>query len=52
MQRLVDDPALCRRLGDAAGRRAQAFTGSVAVPRYEQLYERVVRRHAAARAAR
>jgi glycosyltransferase involved in cell wall biosynthesis len=52
MQRLVDDPALCRRLGDAAGRRAQAFTGSVAVPRYEELYERVLRRHAAARAAR
>ena len=52
MQRLIDDPGLCQRLGDAAGRRAQAFTGSVAVPRYEELYERVLRRHAAARASR
>jgi len=38
MQRLIDDPALCDRLGKAAQERASMYTAEYMVPRFEALY--------------
>lgn len=46
MQRLIDSPELCGRLGNAANERAAKFVADVSVPRFEQLYHRVIN-HAA-----
>ena len=42
MQRLIDDPHLCRMLGEAGFERSKAFTAGVAVPRFEDLYARLI----------
>lgn len=42
MRRLLTDPALSTRLGQAARVRARLFTADVAVPRFEQLYLQLV----------
>jgi glycosyltransferase involved in cell wall biosynthesis len=42
MRRLIDDPALRRRLGDAAKHRAVETTGERLLPAYEALLEEVV----------
>jgi glycosyltransferase involved in cell wall biosynthesis len=42
MQSLIDDPALCERLGSAGRARARLFSADVVVPRFEQLYQRLV----------
>ncbi len=39
MQRLLADPDLRERLGEAARRRAELFTADRAIPRLERLYE-------------
>jgi rhamnosyl/mannosyltransferase len=45
VERLVGDPALRKRLGEAAQRRArERFATGVIVPQYESLYHRVLRR--------
>jgi glycosyltransferase involved in cell wall biosynthesis len=44
MQRLIDDPRLCQRLGQAALERASAYTAGVAVAQFEELYQRLTRR--------
>lgn len=41
MRRLVEDPALCARLGDAALERAAEASPATLVPRYEHLLRRV-----------
>jgi glycosyltransferase involved in cell wall biosynthesis len=41
VQSLLDDPARCERLGDAARRRASDFTASSVLPRLEQVYAEV-----------
>lgn len=46
MQRLIDSPALCTQLGNAAYERAANFVADVSVPRFEQLYYRVLNRTA------
>ena len=38
MQRLIADPALRQKLGDAAHTRVEQFKASVVVPRYEAIY--------------
>lgn len=38
MQQLIDDPALCERLGRAAKERVTMFTPPVVIPRFEALY--------------
>jgi glycosyltransferase involved in cell wall biosynthesis len=42
MQRLVDDPALRARMGEAALERAQLFSADVVVPRFVELYETMI----------
>ena len=42
MRRLLDDPALRERMGRTALVRAHAFTAEVAVPRFDELFDRVV----------
>lgn len=42
MQQLIDDPALCRAFGKAAQVSAEQFMASVSVPRFEQLYQRLI----------
>jgi glycosyltransferase involved in cell wall biosynthesis len=42
MQQLIDDPALCRAFGRAAQTSAEQFMASVSVPRFEQLYQRLI----------
>lgn len=42
MQRLIDDPALCRRLGNAAQVYAAAFMAAVSVPQFEGLYQQLL----------
>ena len=42
MQQLIDDPALCRAFGRAAQASAEQFMASVSVPRFEQLYQRLI----------
>jgi glycosyltransferase involved in cell wall biosynthesis len=44
MQRLVDNPQLSRQYGQAGYERAKAYTASVVVPQFEELYERVISR--------
>lgn len=49
MQRLIDNPDYCACLGKAAQERAAHFVADVSVPKFEQLYHRVVQqaqRHA------
>jgi len=41
--RVLGDAALQARMGDAAARRALEFAADRVVPRYEQLYEDVLR---------
>jgi glycosyltransferase involved in cell wall biosynthesis len=48
MRTLIEDPALCERLGTAARARARDFTADVVVPRYERLYTRAIRAASAA----
>ncbi len=50
MQRLIDDPALRTRLGEAARVDARAYTASHAVPRFEALYRDALATHQGARA--
>jgi glycosyltransferase involved in cell wall biosynthesis len=50
MQQLIDDPAYCQRLGEAAQAYAANFMAEVSVPRFEQLYQRVLR-HCSAQSA-
>jgi len=42
MQRLIDDPAESRQLGQAGQERARAYTAGVAVPQFEELYARLI----------
>jgi len=42
MRRLLDDPALCERLGEAGRRRAERLAGEHAIDRLEELYEAAV----------
>jgi glycosyltransferase involved in cell wall biosynthesis len=42
MQRLIDDPGLRERMGKAGRERAKLFTGEMVVPRFEQVYRRLV----------
>lgn len=42
MQILIDKPDYCARLGEAARQRATRFIADVSVPKFEQLYHRVV----------
>lgn len=42
MQQLIDDPALCRAFGRAAQASAEQFMATVSVPRFEQLYQRLI----------
>jgi glycosyltransferase involved in cell wall biosynthesis len=42
MQRLIDDPALCERLGAVARQRAQLFMAGRWVSRLEELYDAAV----------
>ncbi len=44
MQRLIDDPAYCRQLGQAAQEYAATFMAEVSVPQFEQLYLRTLQR--------
>jgi glycosyltransferase involved in cell wall biosynthesis len=44
MQRLIDDPALRDRLGDAGRRRVASFTTDAVMPRYERLYQMILER--------
>lgn len=46
MRSLIEDPALRERLGHAARRRAEDFAAAAVVPRFEALYERVIRSRA------
>lgn len=43
MQKLIDNPALCQRYGHAGWVRAQQFTADVNVPRFEEMYRRLVK---------
>ncbi len=42
MQRLIDNPQLSQQYGQAGFEQAKAYTASVAVPQFEELYKRVV----------
>ncbi|KAB8145855.1 glycosyltransferase family 4 protein [Chloroflexia bacterium SDU3-3] len=42
MQRLIDDPALRERLGEASRVRARLFTAELVVPQFEQLYRQLI----------
>lgn len=42
MQRLIDDPELCHRLGLAGYEKSKSYTAGVAVPRFEELYARLI----------
>jgi glycosyltransferase involved in cell wall biosynthesis len=42
MQKLIDDPELTRRMGEAAREHAAQFTADVSFPRIEALYEEVL----------
>jgi glycosyltransferase involved in cell wall biosynthesis len=44
MQKLIDDPELRERLGNAARERSALFTASQVVPKFEQMYRRLVTR--------
>ncbi|MEZ4861443.1 MAG: glycosyltransferase family 4 protein [Caldilineaceae bacterium] len=44
MQRLIDHPALTEQIGQAAQAYAVRFMAEVSVPRFEQLYARVLKR--------
>jgi len=46
MQRLIDDPQLCQRLGQAGLERARSYTARVAVPQFEELYTRLIQSRA------
>lgn len=43
MQRLIDDPELTRQLGCAAHERAKMFTPEASLPRFEELYQQVLK---------
>lgn len=45
MQRLIDDPELCDRLGAAAKLQAHKYVADVSVPRFEQLYHKMVQQN-------
>ncbi|MHB1131386.1 MAG: glycosyltransferase family 4 protein [Chloroflexota bacterium] len=45
IERLIDDPELVERMGAAAKRRAAEFEASRIVPRIEQVYEELLKRH-------
>ena len=42
MQTLIDNPQLCQAMGKAAQSRAELFVAAQSVPRFEQLYYRLV----------
>lgn len=42
LQRLLDDDALRRRLGNSAKRAFSAFSTSAVLPRYEQVYQHII----------
>lgn len=42
MQKLIDNPELCRQLGRAGLERARSFRAEVAVPRFEEFYLRLI----------
>jgi glycosyltransferase involved in cell wall biosynthesis len=44
LERLVDDPALRARMGEAARLRAQRFSAGEVLPRLERIYETVTSR--------
>ena len=44
MQRLIEEPARCAQMGETAQRDAEVFLAKVSVPRFEQLYQRVLKR--------
>jgi glycosyltransferase involved in cell wall biosynthesis len=44
IQRLLDDPNLRHRMGVAAQRRAMEFRAHEVIPRFERVYENVLRR--------
>lgn len=48
MARLIDDPALRERMGEAARERAELFTADVAVPQFEALYRASIAAHSRA----
>jgi glycosyltransferase involved in cell wall biosynthesis len=52
MQRLIDNPALRRRLGDAAVQHAQRFTEAQQLPRFAALFHTVVQGNSARHQAR
>jgi glycosyltransferase involved in cell wall biosynthesis len=49
LQRLIADPALGRRLGEAAAVRVDAFGAGSVVPRFERAYEHAIERRRARR---
>jgi glycosyltransferase involved in cell wall biosynthesis len=46
MQRLIENPGFREQMGRAALKRSEIFTAEVSVPRFEQLYQRLVDRSA------
>lgn len=44
MQQLLDSPARCAQMGEAARRRATAFTASAVIPAFEATYRRIAAR--------
>lgn len=42
LARLIDDPALCRRMGEAARQRAADFAAGTVVPQIEAVYQRLL----------
>ncbi len=46
MRDLIDQPALCERLGGAAKERARLFTASVVIPQFERVYQMLINRSA------
>jgi glycosyltransferase involved in cell wall biosynthesis len=45
MQRLIDDPGLCQRLGEVAARDAERFTEPQQLPRFAALFSTVISAH-------
>ncbi len=43
MQKLIDDPELCQRLGQAGLERSRMFRAKVAVPQFEEFYLRLIK---------
>jgi glycosyltransferase involved in cell wall biosynthesis len=45
MQKLIDDPELCRRFGKTGLERARSYRAEVAVPSFEKFYKQLIQEH-------